>query len=218
MQVTCSCGKKLIFGDDPNEVHVCNFCGQTVTPAGPVADKSARGKRGSGFRRAVSDDEDASPPPPRRPRGDPPISAREKLYIASANQSGKGKGCVIALLVAVAAAFAIDYFVVNPVRTLPCGHEGKEAYLFGILPVGHTCPGLEVIRYMDRLRRSMPDPTIARVDIDTLKEQAGVGDPPAPYDCDVLDDGSLRCWPTDDSGLTVYTMSFGGEVTPEESE
>jgi len=220
MQVTCSCGKKLLFSDDPNEVQVCDRCGQTVRRTGPVADKPSPARRGSGLRGAVHGTGEEPPPPPRRPRGNPPITTREKLYIASARKSNKGLGCVVLLLVALAAAFAIDYFAVYPVRALPCGHVGKESYLFGLLPFGHSCEGLEAIRYMDRARQAFLDAPDMAADMDLIRNLAGLGEPPASYVITPYEDGSFTAMPKTeaDPALAGYTMAPDGTVTREDAE
>jgi len=219
MQVTCSCGKRLFFSDDPNEVQVCDRCGQTVSRTGPVADRPSPGRRGSGLRGAVRDKGD-EPPPPRRPRGKPPITTHEKLYIASAKKSRKGLGCFVFLLTALAAAFAIDYFIANPPHTLPCGHEGKESYLFGLLPLGHSCEGLKAIRYMDRARKTLLDAPDMAADMELIRDRSGMGKPPASYDITPYEDGSFTAVPKpgSDPGLASYTMAPDGTVTREKDE
>ncbi len=217
MQVTCNCGKKIFFGEDPNEVQVCDRCGQTVRTTGPVEDKPSPGRRGSGFRPAVGGGDD-EPPPPRRPKGRPPISTREQLYIASDKGSRKGLGCLIFLLIVVGAAAGVDYFLVYPNSELNCGHGGKEAYLFGALPFGHSCPGLEAIRYMDSARRAMRRTPGMSYDMDSIREGSDIGEPPASYVFDVFDDGGFTADAEEGSGLASYSMDFDGGVKRETSE
>jgi hypothetical protein len=223
MQVTCSCGKKIFFGEDPNEVQVCDRCGQTVSTTGPVEDKPSRGKRGSGPRGggggggggSGNDDE---PPPLRRPKGRPPITTREQLYIASAQKSWRGLGCLVFLLIVVGATVATDYFLVYPVRELSCGHEGKEAYLFGALPFGHSCPGFEAIRYMDSARKALRRTPAMLYNMDSIRKHSDIGEPPASYVFDVYEDGSFTADAEEGSGLASYSMDFDGSVKRETSE
>ncbi len=214
VQITCNCGKKLFFGDDPNEVQVCDRCGQTISTSGPVEGKRPRARRSSDLH---GDDE---PPPPRRPKGRPPISTREKLYIASARGSKKGLGCLIVLLVAFAAAFAVDYFMVYPRSELRCGHEGKESYLFGALPMGHSCEGLEAIRYMDRARKAFLNDGTMPLEMQAIQSRSGIDGPPegTPYVFEVYEGGAFTAVPESGSGLARYTMEPDGSVTREGGE
>ena len=210
MQVTCSCGNKLFFGGDPAETQVCDRCGQTVGPGGPVGGTKRPPRR----RAAVGGRPPDEPPPPRMPKGRPPITTRDRLYIASDRKSHKGLGCALLLVLALGAAFAVDLFVVNPSGELRCGHEGKESYFFGLLPFGHSCPGLEAIRYLDRARRAyLADPD-APDDFDEIQRLPGVGSPPAgvPYDFDSLGGGEFVA-EARNPGDKSYTMAADGTVT-----
>jgi hypothetical protein len=122
---------------------------------------------------------------------------------------------VLALLVAVAAAFAVDFFLVYPNRELRCGHEGKESYLFGALPLGHSCEGLEAIWYMDLAREAFLDTPNMAADIEVISTRAGIGEPPASYVFTVFEDGALTAEPVAGSGLASYTMAPDGTVTRE---
>ncbi|MHC5056826.1 MAG: hypothetical protein ACYTKD_19240, partial [Planctomycetota bacterium] len=148
-----------------------------------------------------------------RPRGNPPITTREKLYIAGSGGSRKGLGCVLALLVAVAAAFAVDFFLVYPNRELRCGHEGKESYFFGALPLGHSCEGLEAIRYMDSAREAFLDTPNMAPDMEVIQTRADLGEPPASYGFSAFEDGTFTAEADVGSGLASYTMGPDGTVT-----
>jgi len=226
MQVICSCGKKLFFGEDPNEEQVCDRCGQKVRASGPVADRRkdrpgakggtrtplpARAGEPQGFETALR----RSPVPrPGEDTGDL-LPGR----IASEHRRSR-LGCVLVPVFLAGAAVGAD-FLLRPPGALPCGHKGKADYLFGLVP-GHSCPGLEALRYLDRVRRRalLQTEELPR----SFRELVGGKEelaPPTqtPYTFDIADDGALVADPIDGSpGLSHYRLEREGTVRCEESE
>ncbi len=215
MQVTCTCGKKLYFGDDPSETQVCSRCGQTVGASGPAGGSPPPPKRSSLPARGAADGGGGGPPPPRRPKGGPPITTRQQRHIAGKGDSNYRLGCALILLVALTAVFVADFFFVYPKRTLRCGHEGKEAYLLGALPVGHACEGIKTIWFMDAARKAYIDGINMPANVEAISVRADLGDPPESYDIEMFDDGSLRAEPLEDAELATYFMAADGTVTQE---
>jgi hypothetical protein len=124
-------------------------------------------------------------------------------------------GCLLFALVAIIAAFVIDFFVVYPNRTLRCGHEGKESYVFGALPFGHVCEPLKAIWFMEAVRRAYVDGISMPTHVDAISARANLGDPPGSYDVEMFDDESLRAEPLDDPNLPTVSMTVDGEITLE---
>lgn len=213
MQVTCSCGKKHFFGDDPDEEQVCDRCGQTVRASGGDDRAERRGpkRRASGLRTAV----------PRRETGElrktpvpPRISTRARLFIASERVSKKGCGCVIFLLVIVGGVLGADHFL-NPPELLPCAHEGRTSYVFGVLPLGHECEGLKALKYLDRARLALASSRGRPSDFANVKSLPGVGEPPegTPYGFNIFGESVLAADPKDpESSLFHYLMEPDGTV------
>ncbi|MHC4506990.1 MAG: hypothetical protein ACYTFI_27195 [Planctomycetota bacterium] len=220
MQVTCSCGKKLFFGEDPDEEQVCNFCGQTVRASGPAspAGRPTPKRRASGERRAVAPHETGEI---RKPPDRPKISTRARLFIAGERGRGKGCGCLVALLLLVGAGvLAADYFM-KPPGLLTCGHEGKASYAFGVVPFGHGCEGLKALEYLDRARRAIASSTGRPTDFESVKSLPGVGEPAedAPYKFGMFGDGTLAADPKDGKpGLYHYLVEPDGTVRYEKDE
>jgi len=217
MQVTCSCGKKLFFADDPDEEQICDRCGQKVRASGPSPrpDRPAPKRRSSGERRAVAPHETGEI---RKPPGRPKISTRARLFIASERVSTKGCGCLVALLLLFGAGvLGADYFI-NPPGLLTCGHEGKASYAFGMVPsrpFGHECEGLKALEYLDRARRAIASSTGKPTDFESVKSLPGVGEPPegTHYKFGMFGDGTLAADPKEGkSGLYHYLVEPGGTV------
>jgi hypothetical protein len=151
MLVTCTCGKKLVFGEEPNEQQVCDRCGQKVSsPLGAEAERAQTEQ--------LPERKPAAPPS--LPKGalphrfaTSPISSRI-LAVRNAREPRGSFGCVIVLLVLVALVVGGD-FVVNPFGELACGHRGKTAYLYNLIPLGHTCDGLKALQYLAEARREI---------------------------------------------------------------
>jgi len=121
----------------------------------------------------------------------------------------------VIVIIALIVAFVADFFFVYPTRTLRCGHEGKESYIFGALPVGHSCEGLKAIWFMNAARKAFIDGVNMPANIDAIRVRTGIGDPPESYDIVIFDDGSLRAEPVDDTVLPTYFMAEDGTVTQE---
>jgi hypothetical protein len=212
MQIICDCGKKLFFGDDPDARQVCDRCGQEVSASGKPLPKRQAPKHSAPVGRDDARDDEETP---RRRAGPPPeVFERTKLFVASDRKSGKGLGCLVLLIIAAGAAFAADWFL-HPSVELPCGHEGKESYLFGAVPLGHSCHGLKALRFLDRARRAAQAAAQPPRDYAEVEGLPGVGSPPAgtPYRFSVLPDGSFAADPGDaDSDLYHYLVEPDGTV------
>ncbi len=161
------------------------------------------------------DDDDELPAIKRRP---PRISTRVKLFIASERGSRKGLGCLLVLLVAAGGVYAADRFL-NPPGPLVCGHEGRESYLFGMVPVGHDCEGLRALRYLDRARREIAASDRTLGNFQAAPDLPGLGRAPAgtPYAFSMLEGWRLAADPRDaDSDLPHFLLESDGTVRRQE--
>jgi hypothetical protein len=207
MLVTCTCGKKLFFGDDPGEVQVCDRCGQKVrSAAAGGAEELAPGRATPSRPHAARGKTRAAPPTP------PPAKFDSvRVYIASAQTSlARRFGCAALVLVVLAAPVVVDY-VLRPPGPLPCGHEGKRAYLFGLIP-GHRCARIEALEYLNRARREIARREKARIGtamrLSELHSTTAVGPPPedSPYEFRLNEDRSLLASPKESGSGHPYLV------------
>jgi hypothetical protein len=124
-----------------------------VNPAvsAPVTRASASGYRPSADTGAVRRSGHGIEPVLTHLPGRRQASETSRYVLRSEMRRGSRLGCLVAFIAVVSGTFAADYYV-NPPRQLPCGHTGRESYLFGAIPLGHSCEALEALKYANRGR------------------------------------------------------------------
>jgi hypothetical protein len=223
MLVTCSCGKKLFFGDDPNEEQACDRCGQKIRS--PLSGDSRRleAVERSSPRRGLPRQRSNTSGPPQQANAPPPKREYDsvRLYIASARRSpAKMLGCLAVLLLIAGAVVGLD-FLANPVKRLPCGHKAKPDYMFGLVP-GHTCDTLVVLRYLESVRRELRALEEGRVGVlMRVKElhKSGYVDPPPEkpdYEYTLNEDRTVSAYPAStDEDAPHYLIERNGDIRME---
>jgi hypothetical protein len=209
MLATCTCGKKLFFGDDPGEQQVCDRCGQKVDS--PLS--STDGPHSTPLPQNLTPKWDR-PPKNSSPREFARSPMSSKLHVASDTQSPwRAIGCVSLIVLLLIGPAAAD-FLVYPPRTLMCGHHGKLAYVFGLVPLGHDCERLNVIYYMKDAREEVLQR--AKQDADAVPGIAEMHTRPpsgAGYRFDVGTDGSIYAYPEDgEPELPYFALSIDGSL------